>query len=61
MYTLVYENGKRVMFSNSDYLLLYLLRFCPKMQLRDFALILEWIDFEDDLPFCWESLYIIKE
>lgn len=34
MYTLVYENGKRVMFSNSDYLLLYLLHFCPKMQLR---------------------------
>lgn len=62
MYTIVYENGKRVMFSNCDYLLLYLLRFCPKMQLRTFALIFDWLDDEDDSsPFCWESFYIIKE
>lgn len=62
MYTIVYENGKRVMFSNGDNLLLYLLHFCPEMQLRSFALIFEWLDDEDDSsPFCWESFYIIKE
>lgn len=62
MYTIVYENGKCVKFSNGDYLLLYLLHFCPKMQLRTFALIFEWLDDEDDSsPFCWESFYIIKE
>lgn len=60
MYTIVYENGKRVNFSNSDCLLLYLLHF-SEMQLRDFVSIFEWLDYEDDLPFCWESFNIIKE
>lgn len=62
MYTIVYENGKRVMFSNCDFLLVYLLRKCPKMHLHTFSLILDWINNEDDiLPFCWVSFYIIKE
>lgn len=62
MYSIVFENGKRVIFSNRDELLLFLLLFCPKMQLRTFALIFEWLDDEDDFtPFCWEFFYIIKE
>lgn len=57
MYTIVYENGKRVMFSKVDYLLAYLFKFFPKMQLRTFALIIDWLkDDTDSLPF-----YIIKE
>lgn len=62
MYTLVYKNGKRVMFSNCDCLLVYLLLKCPKMQLHTFSLILDWIDNDDaSLPFCWISFYITKE
>ena len=62
MYTIVYENGKRVIISNCDLLLAYLLRKCPKMQLRTFSLIIDWLNNEDDIsPFCWLSFYIIKE
>lgn len=62
MYTIVYENGKRFTFSSRYLLLSYFLYFCPKMQLRTYALIFEWLDDEDDSsPFCWESFYIIKE
>lgn len=62
MYTIVYENVNRVMFSNGDVLLLYLLHFCPNIQLRTFALIFEWLDDEDySSPFFCESFYIIKE
>lgn len=62
VFTIVYENGKRVLFSNGSLLLNYLLLECPKMQLRTFALIRDWVNNVDDtLPFCWVSFYITKE
>ena len=62
MYTVVFESGKRVMFSKADYLLSFLLRKCPKMQLRTFALIIDWINDDTDLfPFHWIPFYITKE
>lgn len=62
MFTIVYENGKRVVFSKADFLLAYLLKYCPKMQLRTFDFIINWIDDDSDsLPFCCANFYIIKE
>lgn len=62
MYTIVFENGKRVLFSKVDYLLAYLINKCPKMQLRTFALIIDWLNNDNDLlPFCWVPFYITKE
>lgn len=62
MYTIVYHNGKRVFFSKVDYLLAYLMRYCPKMQLQTFELIINWLKNDyDKLPFNWVPFYITKE
>lgn len=62
MFTIVYHNGKRVFFSKVDYLLAFLMKKCPKMQLQTFELIFNWLnDDNDKLPFNWVSFYIIKE
>ena len=62
MFTIVYQNGKRVVFSKVDYLLFYLMKHFPKMQLRTFELIINWLNNDNDmLPFCWLPFYITKE
>lgn len=62
MYTIVFSNGKRVLFSKADYLLAYLIKKCPKMQLQTFELIINWLNDDSDvLPFNWLPFYITKE
>lgn len=62
MYSIVYANGKRVMFSKVDYFLAYLFKKCPKMQIQTFDLIINWLNDDNDLlPFCCVPFYITKE